>query len=84
MYSFFQYTPVVNYGSKVDNAATIDYHIRVDDGVWEDYGTMRYSGGWRNISCGMDKYCELSTTLLYPVNPFQPESIVSEGWDERG
>lgn len=84
MYSFFQYTPVVNYGSEVDNAATVDYHIGADDGMRKDYGTMRYSGSWRNVGCGVNQCGELSTALLNPVYPLHPEGIVAEGGDEKG
>ena len=84
MYSFFQYTTVVNYGSEIDYAATVDYHIRVDDGVWKDDSTWIDGGGWRNIGCWMNQRDELSTMLLNPVYPFQPEGIVTEGGDESG
>ena len=84
MYSFFQYTPVVNYCSEIDNAATVDYHIRVDDGVWEDDSAWFDGRGWRNVGCWVYKRDELSTTLLDPVYPLQPEGVISEGWDERG
>ena len=43
MYSFFQYTPVVNYGSKVDYTPFTHNNIRVDDGVWKDYGNKLIS-----------------------------------------
>lgn len=82
--SFFQYTPVVNYGSKVNDTATVDCHIRVDDGVWMDDSAWLDSCGWRDIGSWMNKCGKLSTALLYPVYPFHPESIVAKGRDERG
>lgn len=82
MYSFFYYTPVVNYGTEVDNAATVDYHIGVDDGVWKDDSAWFDGRGWRNVGCWVYKRDELSTTLLDPVYPLHPECVVAKGGDE--
>ena len=84
MYSFFYYTPVVNYGCEVDYAATIDYHISVYDGMWEDDSAWLDSCGWRDIGCWMNQRGELSTILFYPIYPLHPKSIVAESRDERG
>lgn len=84
MYSFFQYTPVVNYGAEVDNTALSNHNICVDDGAWKKDGAWIDGGSWRDIGCGVNKCGELSTSLLYPVYPLHPESIVAEDRDERG
>lgn len=84
MYSFFQYTPVVNYGSEIDYAALPHNNIRIDDRVWEDDGSLIDDGGWRNIGCGMDKCGKLSASFLYTVYPLQPETIITESRDEEG
>ena len=77
MYSFFQYTPVVNYGSEVEDATMVDYHIGVDDGVWKDYCTMRYSCCWRNISSGMVKCGEFIVSfLIILLSIFESTSIL--------
>lgn len=44
MYSFFYDTPVVNNSSKVNDAATVDNHICVDDRMRED--TSRSGSQW--------------------------------------
>ena len=82
MYSFFQYTPVVNYGSKVDYAAFTYHNIRIDDGMWKDDRTWIDGGRWRNICCGMDKCGKLPTILLNPVYPLHTEGIITKGRDE--
>lgn len=82
MYSIFQYTPVVNYGSEVDDTAFTYHNICVDGGVWKDYSTWFDGGSWRNVGSWMDKCGELSTSPLSPVYPLHPESIVAESRDD--
>lgn len=69
MYSFFYYTPVVNYGTEVNDAATIDYYICVYDGVWQYNGTWVDGGSWAYIGSWVDQGGKIATALLYPVYP---------------
>lgn len=83
MYSFFQYTPVVNYGSEVDDAATVDYHIGVYDGVWEDYLSWVDCCFLTDVSSWVDDGGEFGVRGLEFINPRKSKFVVSKGRDKK-
>lgn len=84
MYFFFQYTPVVNYGTKVDNASFTHNNIGIDDSVWKNDSSRIDGGRWRNVSGWMNKRCKLSANLINPDYPLYPKGIIAKCRDERG
>ncbi len=59
MHTFFYYAAMVNYGTEIYDATTIDNHIRIDDSVWEYNGTLFDCCFGAHIGCWMNERSEL-------------------------
>lgn len=72
MYSFFYYTSMVNYGSKVDNAALFYSHTCVDNCLGQ-YNRAMFYGSFRANICSVvynsRYYASSRFNFFYPLKP---------------
>ena len=83
MNAFLNHTSVIHHGTKVNDAPALDSNISIYDSMRKNHHAFSNTRLRTHIRSLMNQRRYLSAGSLQPVNPLQPESVITKSRDKR-